>query len=149
MTSGGARRIFFDTNILVYASVAETPLHATAVRAILRHSQAGEEIWISRQILREYLATLTRPQLFSNPIPIATLIIEARSLEQRFRIAEDGPQVTEKLLDLLGHITKGGKQVHDTNIVATMQAYGITHLMTHNVSDFSGFSHLITVVPLT
>jgi len=42
----------------------------------------------------------------------------------------------------------GGRQVHDANIVATMQVYGITHLLTHNTDDFARFAHLITVVLL-
>ncbi len=34
------------------------------------------------------------------------------------------------------------------NIVATMQAYGIRHLLTHNTDDFKRFSGLITVLPI-
>ncbi len=37
---------------------------------------------------------------------------------------------------------------HDANIGATMQVYGIRHLLTHNTADFARFAHLITVVPL-
>lgn len=37
----------------------------------------------------------------------------------------------------------------DTNvIVATMQAYEVQHLLTHNAADFTRFAHLITVLPL-
>ncbi len=42
----------------------------------------------------------------------------------------------------------GDKQVHDANIVATMQAHGITHLLTHNIAYFARFAHLIKVVSL-
>jgi predicted nucleic acid-binding protein len=42
-----------------------------------------------------------------------------------------------------------GKQVHDANIVATMLVHGITQLLTQNIADFSRFSSLITVMPLT
>ena len=38
--------------------------------------------------------------------------------------------------------------LHDANIVATMQAYGITQLLTHNEKDFDRFSSLISVQPL-
>jgi predicted nucleic acid-binding protein len=54
----------------------------------------------------------------------------------------------EKLLALSGQVNIGGKQVHDANIVATMQVYGIRRLLTHNTSDFVRFSAFITVVPL-
>ena len=45
-------------------------------------------------------------------------------------------------------ITIGGKQVHDANIVATMQAHGLRRLLTHNTADFARFGALIQVEPL-
>src|SRR2546421_3766191 len=73
MTTGGAEPVFVDTNILIYASVPETTLHEPALNAIQARTAAGGALWISRQVLREFLATLTRPQLYSGPIPIPTL----------------------------------------------------------------------------
>ncbi len=49
---------------------------------------------------------------------------------------------------MLQIIPAAGKQVHDTNIVATMQVYGIIGLLTHNVADLTRFAALITIVPL-
>lgn len=148
MVTTGDDSVFLDTNILVYASIPESPLHLVALNAIQVREQAGNELWISRQVLREYLATLTRPQVFTEPIPIATLTAEVRFFENRFRILEDSPQVTARLLTLMDQIPIGGKQVHDANMVATMLVYGIGQLLTHNVADFSRFSALITVLPL-
>lgn len=68
--------------------------------------------------------------------------------ENTFLIAEDGPQVMQNLLSLLAQVPVGGKQIHDTNIVATMQTYGIQRLLTHNTQDFQRFSSCITVMPL-
>jgi len=140
--------VFLDTNILVFANVAEAPLHELARTAIETRYNAGTELWISRQILREYLSTLSRPQTFSKPQPVATLIERGRFFEGRFRVAEDGPQVTKKLLELMEQIAIGGKQVHDANIVATMLVHGVHFLLTHNIADFARFSQLITVLPL-
>jgi predicted nucleic acid-binding protein len=148
MMTGDANSVFLDTNILVYASIPESPLHLVAIETIQTLQEAGTELWISRQVLREYLATLTRPQAFTEPIPIATLIAEIRFFANRFRIAEDNLQVTERLLALMEQVPIGGRQVHDANIVATMQAYGIGQLLTHNVADFNRFSDFITLLPL-
>jgi predicted nucleic acid-binding protein len=63
-------------------------------------------------------------------------------------VAEDGPRVTDRLLRLLLTIPVGGAQIHDANIVATMEVYGIGRLLTHNTTDFARFGGLITVVPL-
>lgn len=148
MTTGDASRIFVDTNILVYASIAQTEFHALAVRAILKHGLGGRQLWISRQILREYLATVTRPQASISPVDISVAISEVRSFEERFRVAEDTSNVTSRLLDLLNETGTGGKHVHDANIVATMLTYGIGQLLTHNTSDFDRFSDIITILPL-
>jgi hypothetical protein len=50
-----------------------------------------------------------------------------------------------QLIALMGKFQIGGKQVHDANIVATMLAYGVPCLLTHNVKDFRRFGQLVTI----
>ena len=146
--NGGDRKIFLDTNMLVFANIEEAPLHTFALTALQEHEQAGTEMWISRQVLREYLATLSRPQTFTPPISSEKLALQIRAFIVRFQIADDTASVTERLLDLIRQGPIGGKQIHDANIVATMLTYNIPNLLTSNVEDFKRFSHLITVLPL-
>ncbi len=146
--NGDGKRIFFDTNILVFANAAEAPLHGVALEAIETHYNAGTDLWISRQVLREYLATFSRPQRLFTPRPISTVVERVRYFQTRFRVAEDNPSVTDRLLELMQQFSVGGKQVHDANIVATMLTYRIPVLLTHNPDDFARFSPLITVLPL-
>ena len=148
MTNGEGDRVFLDTNILVYANAAEAPLHQLALSAIEARYEAGVELWISRQILREYLVTFSRPQRFMNPQPISTVVERIRYFQNRFRVVEDSATVTARLLELVQQFPVGGKQVHDANIVATMLVYNIPTLLTHNTDDFARFSSLITVLPL-
>jgi predicted nucleic acid-binding protein len=61
-------------------------------------------------------------------MPVA--IERARFFAQRFQLAEDGSTVREHLLTLLAGTSIAGKRVHDANLIATMLAYGITHLLT-------------------
>lgn len=63
MATTDANPIFADTNVLVYANVAAAPLHAIAIQAIQDPEQAGVKLWISRQVIREYLAVLRRRPL--------------------------------------------------------------------------------------
>lgn len=49
-------------------------------------------------------------------------------------------------LNLIEQIAVAGRQVYDANIVATMQAYGISHLLTHNTADFVRFAAMIDVL---
>ena len=136
--------IFIDTNILVYANVIETPFHEQALAAVNAAHHAGRTIWISRQIIREYLVTLTRPQTFDN-LPKATVFEQVNQFRNRFEVADDMPNVTEQLIKLLGNFKIGGKQVHDANIVATMLAYDIPCLLTHNIKDFQRFEEIIRI----
>lgn len=148
MTNGDDKRVFLDTNVLVFSNAIQAPLHQTARQALQRLAVAENELWISRQILREYLATLSRPQQFSKPQPAAVLAADIHYFQSNFLVAEDNPSVTERLLELIQQFPTGGKQIHDASIVATMLAYNIPVLLTHNTGDFVRFSSLITVLPL-
>ncbi len=134
--------------MLVRANVARASLHQEALQAIESREQGGVKLWISRQVLREYLAVLTRPQAFTAPIAMTTLAAQVRHFEGRFFVPDDGPSVTARLLSLLESIPAGGKQVHDTNIVATMLVHSVPQIVTHKTTDFARFGHVIKVVPL-
>lgn len=144
MAIANAEPLFIDTNTLVYANVAESPYHAQALNAIQTAGQAGRPLWISRQILREYLATMTRPQAFAT-LPRETVLQQVIKFVERFKVADDTPAVTQQLLALISNHQIGGKQVHDANIVATMQANSVPCLLTHNVKDFKQFGKLIKI----
>lgn len=138
---------FIDTNALVYADQAHSKFHQPARAALGRLEQEDAELWISRQVLREYLATVTRPG--PTGVPAMTRAAAADAVDGfvgAYRIAEDGPQTTARLLDLVRAVPIGGKQVHDANIVATMLAHGITRLLTFNVADFQRFAGLIALI---
>jgi predicted nucleic acid-binding protein len=139
---------FVDTNVLVYAASSGAPLHQRASDELQRRSEAGQELWVSRQVLREYLATLSRPQTFAKSRPVRELVGDIRYFLSHFQLAEEGPEVTEKLLELIEEIETGGKHIHDANVVATMLVNGISVLLTHNVEDFVRFGGLIEVTPL-
>ena len=147
MATTAPDRTLPDANVLVYASLPNSPFHAAAT-AELTAATARGEMWTSRQVLREYLAAMTRPGV-ATPMPdLAGVLANVAEFERRFHVAEDGPLVTAQLLILLGSVACGGKQVHDANIVATMLAHGIPNLLTHNVKDFNRFAGHITVVRL-
>jgi predicted nucleic acid-binding protein len=148
MATTAVDRWFLDANILVYATVAAHPLHATAIAQLTALESAGAEFWISRQVVREYLAVMTRPGTYTGTVATAVLVANVQRFERSYQIAPDTAAVTGRLLHLLTAVKLGGKQVHDANIVATMLEYGIPNLLTHNVADFSRFGTLITVTPL-
>jgi predicted nucleic acid-binding protein len=92
--------VVVDTNVLVYTNVASAPLHAHAGATLLNLEAAGVALWISRQVLREYLAMLSRPQTFTNPLSPAVLAADVTRFQAQFHVAEDGPGVAASLLTL-------------------------------------------------
>ena len=137
---------FVDTNVLVYASQKRSPFHARATAALEGARRDGAALWISRQVLREYLATVTWPQPAQAPLTMAEALTDVQGFERDFNVAEDGPEVFDKLVELLARVLVAGKQVHDANLVATMLAYGVARLLTFNVADFQRFAGLVEVV---
>lgn len=136
---------FVDTNILVYAAARGAPLHERARNALARLT-VSEPLSISRQILREYIAVMTRPQIWGKPLTLAEATTDTTAFLQRFTVLEDGPEVWDQLIELTRHCSFGGRQVHDANVVATMLAYGERRLLTVNETDFARFAPLIEVV---
>ena len=140
--------MFVDTNVLVYALDNESDWHDRARASIDRARRAGEPLRISRQVVREFISTLTRQ---SPGVPLLSreiVLEEARRLLQSYEVLEDGPRVTEILLDLCGEIAVGGRQVHDASIVATMRAHDESRLLTFNATDFVRYADHIELVPV-
>jgi hypothetical protein len=76
------------------------------------------------------------------------VVAQVRQFQQRFRVANEGPEVTTRLLALLREVPTCGRRIHDANIVATMLVYGVRRLRTNNPDDFVPFAALIDVLPL-
>ncbi len=138
--------MFIDTNALIYMQVPETPNHRTTRNRIEIALDNKEPLRISRQIVREYLAAVTRPQSWRDPITLEQALDDAENFLQTFEILEDGPQVTDTLIQLCRETPIGGRQIHDANIVATMLAHGESQLLTFNTADFQRFTNHIQII---
>ena len=138
--------MFLDTNVLVRARFEAAPGHIPARQRIQEAGESDEPLHISRQVLREYLATVTRPQSWSPPIAMAAALVHVEALEAAFEMLEDGPRVTQMLARLCREVSVGGRQIHDANIAATMLAHGERRLLTFNVRDFRRFGERIELI---
>ncbi len=147
-TTDDRRRVFIDTNILIYASISGSPFCQLARDAIQRLEKEHAELFISRQVLREYLASMTRPDMLTKELSRKSVVNAVRNFEEDFTVFNDDPVVTEQLLELIETVSVSGKQIHDANIVATMLVNDVHELLTHNVSDFKRFSGHIKIIPL-
>lgn len=138
--------MFIDTNVWVNARVTGAPDHARAANLLNRVLQQQEPLRISRQILREYLAVVTRPQTWPVAISLEEAIDDVQRLADSLDVLEDGPIVTEFLVELCREVPIGGRQIHDANIVATMLAYGERRLLTFNRTDFRRYENQIELI---
>lgn len=138
--------MFIDTNVLVRARFAVAPSHDLA-RARLREALGSEERpRISRQIVREYLAVVTRSQIWSAPLPMSDALRDVDWFVSEFDILEDGPGVTHVLAELCRAVPVTGRQIHDANIVATMLAHAEQRLLTFDQGDFRRYGSRISLI---
>lgn len=132
--------------MLLRLHVAQYPEHQ-AIRSSLDLIQPRfGAICISRQIVKEFIAVLTRRGQSDIALDLNQLLTFVQSLEGAYLILDETAKVARRLYQLLETIPVGGKQVHDANIVATILANGITHLYTLNRSDFQRFEGHITLI---
>jgi predicted nucleic acid-binding protein len=101
--------VFLDTNVRVFATRPTAAQHAAALAALTRLEAEGAAFWISTQVLREYLAVVTRPQATAPALSMATAIADARRFRDAFAVAEDGSNVLDRLLALLAGRRSGGR----------------------------------------
>lgn len=138
--------MFIDTNVFVNSRIPDAPGHEVARRGLTQALRTDEPARISRQVLREYLSVVTRPQRWSAAITRDEALEDVTNLIANFEILEDGPVVTASLVALIRELPVGGSQIHDANIVATMLAHGERRLLTLNTSDFKRYGDRIVLV---
>ena len=138
--------MFIDTDVLVKSRILEAPDHDIARARLERAFRNQEPMRISRQVLREYFSVVTRPQTWPIPITREEALDDVNRLMGAFEMLEDGPVVTETLIELCREVSVGGRQIHDANIVATMIAYGESRLLTFNTADFRRYGDRIELV---
>jgi predicted nucleic acid-binding protein len=60
--------------------------------------------------------------------------------QRRFTLLPDRDDLLDRWVAIVKRREIRGFRSHDARLVAAMQSYGITHLLTHNARDFEGFA---------
>jgi len=92
MTAGKA---FVDTNVLLRSIFNSMPLHHEADRLVKQTREVGSELWISRQVIREYLVQVTHPRFFARPLTIDEAVQQVVNVELLFKVADETQAVTQ------------------------------------------------------
>ncbi|MCY4416094.1 MAG: hypothetical protein OXE87_07275 [Chloroflexi bacterium] len=128
------------------ARIRAAPRHEIAREGLERGLRGPEPLRISRQVMREYLAVVTRLQVWPVPVTRDEALDDLGRLGRAFEVLGNGPRVTDALLALCRDVQVGGRQVHDANIVATMLARGERRLLTFNTADFRRYGGRLELV---
>lgn len=138
-----------DTNVYLSATDEGRAEHRQALLIFNDWPGRGTTLYVSGQIMREYLAVATRPADMNGlGLKQADALANVGMFRTRTSLLAEDDRVVDRLLSLMAEISCGGKQVHDANVVATMLAHGIDSLITINLADFTRFEHHIRVIPL-
>ena len=143
----GVERVFLDTNVLLTATDPRRAGHAAALRVFERWPTQGTALFVSGQVLREYLVVATRPAA-QNGLGLTwrEAIGNVRAFRERVQILSEDAHTHACLLELIAEFGVSGKQVHDANIMATLLTGGVSALLTLNREDFARFGARCTLV---
>lgn len=137
-----------DTNVAVRRVLPTDPQHSVVTQAIDSLRQQGEILSITAQIIVEFHALATRPTE-ANGLGMTALqaSMEAQKIEAIFPLLPEVPAIFPSWRSIVGTYGIIGRQVYDARLVAVMEAYGITHLLTMNPTHFRRFDRITVVEP--
>jgi len=134
-------KIFLDTNVLVYLSNEESMFHE-AVLEIFKRICKKYDLWISRQVLREYAVVMSRQEFYHRILTPQEIAADITKWEQSLNVIDETRDITDNLKKLLVKYDLKGKRIHDANIVASMLKFSIPLIFTFNISDFHAFAEI-------
>jgi ABC-type transporter Mla MlaB component len=91
----------------------EMNLHDECKALVDRQWENDVELWISGQVMREFIVQATHPRTLKQPLNMEQVLYEISRVQRLFKIADDTTAVRARLLDLIRQHSVQGKQVHD------------------------------------
>jgi predicted nucleic acid-binding protein len=134
--------ILLDTNLLVRIARSNDPHSGTARTAIQILLQRREQLIVVPQNLYEFWAVATRsagaPPVGHNGLGMtpAQAAHWLRFIQRRFVLLPDRDELSSRWQALVESRGITGFRAHDARLVAAMQCYGITRLLTFNIGHF-------------
>jgi uncharacterized protein len=142
--------LLVDTNILVYAADADSPLYP-GCRNWLEQQRGRADAWYtSWSILYEFLRVTTHPRVMRQPWNI----VEAWNFVQALLVSpgldilvptQQHPLVAEQVIGEIPHLA--GNLLHGAHTAILMREHGIRQICTRD-ADFHRFPFLEVIDPL-
>lgn len=137
-----------DTNVPIRLIDTGAAQHNQARQAVATLLRRNEEVFITAQNLVELWAVMTRPTERNGlNLSVAEAYHEVIALRAQFPLLEDAPAVLDKWLHLVSTIPIVSLHVHDARLVAIMQTYGVSHILTFDKDHFKKYPGISAVHP--
>ena len=140
-----------DSNVLLRAIFTGMNDHEACQSTLDRLIEAGYELWISHQVIREFCVNATLDNTFARenaPKPHYDQVLNVVALlPVQFSIADEDTSVRTTFHQLMRDHRIIGKPLHDANIVATMRVNEISTLVTRNERHFRRFGQVNLIAP--
>ena len=140
---------FIDTGILLRLVDIHDPDHATIKRATRTLRLRGDELFFAPQNVAEFWNVSTRPSTSRGGA--------GRSVERTDRCVNFFQRIATLLLDepdvfsewrrLVRLHQIQGVAVHDARLVAIMNIWQISHILTLNIADFRRYAGIVVASP--
>lgn len=130
-----------DTSFLVAVEVSSHDEHASSRARFQKLLKAEDTFSLAPQILAEFIHVVTDPRRFSSPLTLEQAVERAEIWWNAAEVVHVFPTAESTLL-FLGWLEEhklGRKRLLDTMLASTLQANGVTSLLTLNRDDFSVF----------
>ena len=104
MTTPDAERVFIDTNILVYVTLAQSTFHDSARGLVNSYLDRGATVCASNQVMREFLACTTRSGMMLEPLDRMEALDHVQGFIEQFEILTDSATTADRLYQLLREV---------------------------------------------
>jgi predicted nucleic acid-binding protein len=141
-------RTLVDTNILLRMISTGHPAQVTALAALDRLRELGDELSIAPQNLYEFWVVATRSTIQNGlGMSASDALLELSRLKALFVLLADRPDILQEWERLVSVQQIIGKNGHDARLVASMNVHGVLRLLTFNDKDFQRFSNIEVLLP--
>ncbi len=138
-----------DTNVFLRIVPKTDPDRATALNALRKLIEMGEELYYTTQVLAEFWTVCTRPLTARGGYGLSSAKTErkARMIERYCKFAPETVAAHDEWRRLIVAHAVQGVQVHDARLVAVMKTCSVTHLLTFEKGNFTRFQGITVVAP--
>jgi predicted nucleic acid-binding protein len=143
--------ILVDSGVLLRLMERADPQHGTIRTAVRLLIARGDELVTATQNMAEFWNVCTRPATARGGLglSIAETDHRLRVIERFVQLLADLPTAYTLWRRLILTHSVRGKQVHDARLAALMQAHAMTHILTLNGTDFTRYTGIAPIGPLS